>query len=197
MNFQVDFLKKTERRYQGVVSMKVMALGSMSVLVGIAVVVFTLAGISKMSMNADLGRARSEWSQLSPQAARIQACLAAIDTNKSTLSRLESWSEGEKLSMYSVLREVQREIPVQMALGNFFAGLEDPVDPAGAVSRLIRLSGRAAGEMTAVDAKRQLNDNRVVRGFCGEIRLVSSQRESGGNWIFSMEGRRPVDGGTP
>lgn len=198
MNFQVNFLKKTERRYQGVVSMKVMALGSVSVLAGITILVLTLAGISKMTLNANLSRARSEWERLDPQAQRIQGYLAGTDANRKTLERLKPWAMGEQLSMFKVLRAVQSEIPAQMALANFFAGVEEVADgSASQAARVIRLSGRSTGEMTAVEAKRRLSDDAIISDFCGDIRLVSSQRESGENWLFALEGRRFVEGGQP
>lgn len=198
MNFQINFLKKTERRYQGVVSMKVMVIGSLSVLVGITGLVLTLAAISKISLNADLGRVRSEWGRLSPQAARIQNWQACTATNQQTIARLESWTQGGQLFVHKVLRGIQSEIPDQMALGNLFVGMEEAADPAAGPShRVVRFSGRAVGEMTSVEARRRLNENSVLRGYCGDIRLISSQRESGENWIFALEGRLPVEGGQP
>lgn len=189
MNLQVDLLKKVERRYQGIVSMKVMALGSISVLAGITILVFLLAGISKMTLSANLDRARNEFGRLDPQAAVVRNGQAAMEANRKTLDELKSWSQSGTLSMFSILRAVQREIPAQMVLENLYAGLE-PETELGPVYYTLRLSGRAQGELTAVDAKRRLNSSAELRRFCGEAKLVSSQREAGENWIFMLEGRR-------
>ncbi len=193
MNLQVNLLKKVERRYQGIVSMKVMALGSVSVLAGITILVFSLAGISKMTLNANLDRARREFERLDPQAKVIRAGQAAIEANRKTLADLETWSQGDHPSMFSILRAVQREIPAPMALENLFAGLEQetPTDPS---YYTLRINGRAQGELTAVDAKRQLNSSAELRRFCGEAKLISSQRETGENWKFALEGRRLAGG---
>jgi hypothetical protein len=193
MNLQVDLLKKAERRYQGIVSMKVMALGSVSVLAGITILVFLLAGISKMTLSANLDRARNEFGRLDPQAAVVRDGQVAIEANRKTLDELRSWSQNGTLPMFSILRAVQREIPAQMALENLYAGLESEAE-AGPVYYTLRLSGRAQGELTAVDAKRRLNSNPELRRFCGEAKLVSSQRESGENWMFMLEGRRLAGG---
>ncbi|MFA7256190.1 MAG: hypothetical protein WC047_01260 [Kiritimatiellales bacterium] len=193
MSLQVNLLKKSERRYQGIVSMKVMVLGSVSVLAGITILVFSLAGISKMTLNANLDRARHEWERLDPLAAVVRKCQAAVTTNRKTLSELETWAQGDHLSMFSILRAVQSRIPAQMMLENLYVGMEQASDTDPAYYTL-RLSGRSQGELTAVDAKRQLNANAEVRGFCGEVKLVSSQREAGEIWIFSLEGRRPAGG---
>lgn len=194
MSLQVNLLRKSERRFQGIVSMKVMALGSVSVLVGISVLVFSLAGISKMTLNANLDRARHEWARLEPPAAVLRKCQAATAANRKTLAGLESWAQGDgHLSMFSILRAVQSRIPAKMTVENFFAGLEQASDK-DPVYRTLRLSGRSQGELTAVDAKRQLNANAEVRGFCGEVKLVSSQRETGETWVFSLEGRRLAGG---
>lgn len=189
MSLQVDLLKKVERRYQGIVSMKVLALGSVSVLVSVTILVFSLAGISKMTLSANLDRARHEFGLLDPKAVAVRNGKAAIDANRKTLGDLKSWSQGDHLPIFSILRDVQREIPMQMALENLYIGLESELD-AGTVYYTLRLSGRVQGELTAVDAKRRLNSNAELRRFCGETKLVSSQRESGENWIFMLEGRR-------
>ena len=72
MNLQVNLLLKSERRYQGMVSMKVLALSSVSVLAAVTILVFLLAGISRMTLNSNLDRARHEWNLLDPQAAAIR-----------------------------------------------------------------------------------------------------------------------------
>ena len=193
MSLQINLLRKTERRYQGIVSMKVMALGSVSVLAGTTILVFLLAGISKMTLNANLDRARSEWARIEPQAAVVRKAQAAIAANGKTLSDIESWSKGDHLSMFSILYAAQSRIPAQMALDNFYAGLEQAssTDPFYYV---LRFSGRSQGELTAVEAKRLLNADADLRRFCGEVKLVSSQRESGEIWIFALEGRRLAGG---
>jgi hypothetical protein len=193
MSLQVNLLKKTERRYQGIVSMKVMALGSVGVLAGITVLVFSLAGISKVTLNANLDRARREWERLDPLASLVRNAQTAAAANRKTLAGLESWAQGDHLSMFSILRAVQSRIPSQMTVENFYAGIEQASDTDPAHYTL-RLSGRSQGELTAVEAKRQLNANVEVRGFCGEVKLVSSQRETGDIWIFALEGRRMAGG---
>lgn len=194
MSLQVNLLKKVERRYQGIVSMKVIALSSISLLAGITVLVFLLAGISRMTLSANLDRARREWARLDPQATVIRSGQAAITINRKTLSELESWSKGDHLSMFSILRAAQSQIPAQMSLETFYAGLEQASDTE-TIYYTLRLNGRAQGELMAVEAKRQLNAEVGLRRFCGEVKLVSSQRESGEVWIFSLEGRRLAGGG--
>jgi hypothetical protein len=192
---QVNLLKKNERRYQGIVSMKVMALVSVSVLAGTTILVFLLAGISRMTLNSDLAKAKDEWGRLEPRAALVRNSQAAVEANLKTLAGLESWAQSEHLTMHRILRAVQSRIPEQMALEHLFAGLEQTAD-SDPIFCALRLSGRAHGELTAVEARRRLNTDGQVVGFCGEVRLVSSQRESGDVWIFALEARRAA-GGTP
>ncbi|NOU36749.1 MAG: hypothetical protein HOO88_08265 [Kiritimatiellaceae bacterium] len=194
MSLQVNLLKKAERRYQGIVSMKVMALGSISVLASITILVFLLAGISKMTLNSNLDRARHEWERLDPQAAVIRSGESAITANRKTLLELNAWATGDHPSMFNILLAVQSQVPAQMSLENLYVGLDQVSDTNSASSYVLRLSGRAQGELTAVDAKRRLNSSAGLRSFCGEVKLVSSQRESGEIWLFSLEGRRPAGG---
>lgn len=189
MSLQVNLLKKSERRFQGIVSMKVMVLGSASVLVGITILVFLLAGLSKVTLNSNLARVRREWERLSPQAAVLRTAQAAIAANCQTLSELESWSKGDRPLMHRVLRSVQEDVPSQMLLYHFSASIEQAGKEDPLLCKL-RISGTARGELTAVEAKRKLNADDELRRFCGEVKLVSSQRDFGETWAFALEGCR-------
>ncbi len=193
MSLQVNLLKKTERRYQGIVSMKVMVMGSVGVLLGTTALVLSLAGISKATQNANLNRARREWDRLKPLAEVVKTDGAAATANQKTLDRINAWATGGSAAMYSVLREVQREIPDRVQLNSLQSGIleGDGKDPS---FYILRLSGRALGELTAVNAKRNLNQNPVVHAFCGDVRLISSERESGDVWAFALDGRRLLEG---
>lgn len=194
MSLQVDLLKKGERRYQGIVSMKVMVLGSVGVLVGTTVLVLSLAGISKATQTVNLNRARQEWDRLGPIATSVRNNGAAAESNRKTLSRIDLWAKGASAPMHIILRQAQREIPEQIQLNNLHAGIVDGSEDATA-DYTLRLSGRALGELVAVEAKRKLTNNKDVQAFCGNVRLVSSEREAGDVWTFALEGRRKVEDG--
>jgi hypothetical protein len=189
MNLQINLLKKSEQRYQGIVSMKVMAVGSVSLLVGISLLAFLLAGISKMTLSSNLQRARQEWKMLEPKAAVLRAAQAASTANRKTLSELKSWSAVASLPMYEVLRSVQENIPDQMELWHFSAGITQP-DEKEPLTYKFRISGTAIGELTAVEAKRKLNADAELRSFCGEVKLISSKRYFDEAWAFELEGHR-------
>ena len=189
MSLQVNLLKKSERRFQGIVSMKVMVLGSASVLVGITILVFLLAGLSKVTLNSNLARARREWERLSPQVAVLRAAQTATAANNKTLSELESWPKDNHSFMYGILRAVQKNIPSQMELYHFSVSANRDNEDAPLICTL-RISGTAKGELTAVETKRQLNADAELHAFCGEIKLGSSQRYSGETWAFALEGYR-------
>lgn len=192
MNLRIDFLKKTERRYQGIVSTKVMVLSSVSVLLGTTFIVLSLAMISKASQASSFKRTQSEWNRLSPRAAAMRKNETAAQNNRKTLARIDAWTKGGSAPMYAILREVQREIPATIQLQNLKAGILEggEKDPS---YYLLRFTGRAYGELEAVKTKRKLTENETLRNFCGTIRLVSSGRESGDIWTFALEGRREVE----
>lgn len=193
MSLQVDLLKKTERRYQGIVSTKVMVLGSAGVLIGTMVVVLSLATLSKATHNANFKRAQREWDRLNPLATVVRQNGAAAEENKKTLQKMDLWAKGGSASMYTILREVQREIPAMIQLNNLRAGILEGEEKEPSYY-ILRLSGRALGELVAVEAKRKLNSNNNIKAFCGNVRLVSSERESGDVWTFALEGRRQEEG---
>ena len=193
MSLQVDLLKKTERRYQGIVSTKVMVLGSAGVLIGTMVVVLSLATLSKATHNANFKRAQREWDRLNPLATVVRQNGAAAEENKKTLQKMDLWAKGGSASMYTILREVQREIPAMIQLNNLRAGILEGEEKEPSYY-ILRLSGRALGELVAVEAKRKLNSYNNIKAFCGNVRLVSSERESGDVWTFALEGRRQEEG---
>ena len=193
MRLRIDFLKKTERRYQGIVSTKVMVLGSISVLAGTTMLVLSLAMISKATQTANFKRAQREWDRLNPLATAVRQNGVAAEENLKTLARIDAWVKGGSVPMYTILKEVQREIPAMIQLNNLRAGILEGEEGEPS-SYLLRLSGRALGELVAVEAKRKMTDNESVRAFCGNIRLVSSGREAGDVWTFALEGRRAEEG---
>lgn len=192
MNLQVDLLKKTERRYQGIVSTKVMVIGSVGVLAGTTILVLSLVMLSKATQNANFKRAHREWERLSPLATAARRSGVAAEENRKTIARLDLWAKGGSASMHTILREVQRELPEMVQLNNLRAGFQEKAVEQPAAYHL-RLSGRALGELVAVEAKRKLTDNQKIQTFCGDIRLVSSEREQGDIWTFALEGRRQME----
>jgi len=194
VSLQVNLMKKTERRYQGIVSMKVMIFCSVSVLAGVMMLVFSLAGISKVRLSTNLERARQEWGRLEPQETGVRRVQAAAAANRKSIDMLDARMRGEQVFIHTVLQELQRNVPDSMELENLFVGL----DQAGAkapVYNVLRFSGRVQGELTAVDVRRTLSANELIHRFCGEVRLVSSRREAGDIWAFAIEGRREGEGG--
>lgn len=189
MSLRVDLLKKTERRYQGIVSTKVMVLGSVGVLLGTTVLVLSLAMISNATHNANFRRAQREWDRLNPIETAVRQNGAAAEANRKTIAQLDVWVNGGSVPIYMILREVQQEIPPLVQLNNLRAGvLEGGAEKPSYY--ILRLSGRALGELTAVETKRKLDNNEKLKSFCGDIRLVSSEREQGEVWAFALEGRR-------
>lgn len=194
MSLQVDLLKKAERRYQGIVSMKLMVLGSLSVLVGTLVLVLILAGISRASLRANLERSQREWERVQPLAAAVRAHGVAAEANAETLRRTDAWMQGRRAPMHEILRETQRAIPSQIQLQSLHAGIVEIEQSDEPSSYILRLGGRARGKLVAVEAKRTLNKNETIIGFCGDVRLISSEREAGEVWTFALEGQWRVEG---
>jgi len=193
MSLRIDFLNKNERRYQGIVSTKVMVMGSVGVLAGTTLLVVSLAMISKATQTANFKRAQREWERLNPLATAVRQNGIAANENEKTLAKIKTWVEGGSAPMYTILREVQREIPDMIQLNSLRAGIleADGEDPS---YYILRLSGRALGELVAVEAKRKLTENESLQSFCGNVRLVSSGREAGDVWAFALEGRREEEG---
>jgi len=189
----IDMMQTWNSLGYSIVEPKVMVLGSAGVLIGTTVLVLSLAMLSKATQNANYKRAQREWDRLNPLATVVRQNGAAAEANKKTLDKMDLWAKGSSASMYTILREVQREIPAMIQLNNLRAGILEGEEDEPSYY-ILRLSGRALGELVAVEAKRKLNSNDNVEAFCGNVRLVSSERESGDVWTFALEGRRQEEG---
>lgn len=193
MSFHINLIKKTECRYQGRVSMKVLALGSVSVLVGGAALVMLSVGISHATQSSSLEMVRSQLSYMEPKADVLRKKQAATQANRESLGWTGHSGGTGCPPMNGVLRSVQRHVPAQMTLTHFYAGTKAA---ASSESRVLRISGTANGELTAVEARHALSSDAELTRFCGEVRLTSSQRYSGEIWAFAIEGSLSAMGGT-
>ncbi len=195
MNLQINLLKKNERRYQGIVSMKFMVLGAAAVFGGILLLFFVLAGIAKVTVMANLERTRREWTRQEPVAAIIRMQTTAISANRRTRTSLDQWSERTGAPFHRIMRELQRSVPGQIQLSRIYAGMTES-GSSGQPECVLQLSGWAVGEggeLLAVEFKRNLNYSKQLKSFCGEMRLISSRRESDASWTFSLEGKRILE----
>lgn len=197
MNLQVNLLKKTEQRYQGMVSMKLLMTGSIALFAGILLIFLMLSAIAKASFNSNMQHARTEWARQEPVAAAVRQQSEAAERNRKTLALLDEWSGRTNAPMHRILHEVQSRVPEQVQLSRFQAG-RTPDDGGGNAEHWLQINGWSVGrggDLRALDFKNRLNDSAAVRGFCGEIRLISSQRESGETWLFALEGRMAAEDG--
>lgn len=195
MNLQINLLKKNERRYQGIVSMKVMVMGAIAVFGGILLLFFVLAGIAKVTVLANLERTRREWTRQMPISSVIRMQTAAASANRRTLNSLDEWSERTGAPLHKIMRELQNSVPTQVQLSRVYAEITES-GSSGQPECVLQLSGWAVGEggdMLAVEFKRNLNYRKELRSFCDEVRLISSRRESDASWVFSLEGKRIVE----
>jgi len=195
MNLQLNLLKKNERRYQGIVSMKVMVLGAVAVFGGILLLFFVLAGIAKVTVLANLERTRREWTRQEPLAAVIRMQTSASSANRRTRASLDEWSERTGAPLHKIMRELQSSVPTHVQLSRVYAETTEE-GSSGQPECVLQLSGWAVGEggeMLAVEFKRNLNNSKELRSFCDEVRLISSRRESDASWVFSLEGKRIIE----
>jgi hypothetical protein len=181
--------KKTEQQ----LSMKGLVTVCVSVLAGSGLLLLLAAGLSNLSLNADLEKARREWNDLHAQETAVLRARDAARVNETTFITLQNGEEGDWPRMYSVLRAVQENVPSLMRLYHFSADVAQDREK-DALTRTLRISGTAVGELTAVDAKRQLTADARLRSFCGEIRLISSRRYFEESWAFALEGSRLAEG---
>jgi len=194
MNLQVNLLKKSERRYQGIVSMKVMVMGAVAVFGGILLLFFVLTGIAKVTTLANLERTRREWTRQMPVASAIRQQSAAALANRKTSASLDAWAARGGAPFHKIMRDLQRSVPSQIQLSRIYLGMSES-GSSGHPESVLKLSGFAVGEggeLLAVEFKRNLNNSKQLRSFCDEVRLISSRRESGASWVFSLEGKRII-----
>jgi hypothetical protein len=183
-----NLIKTVESRIRSAAGRR-MLVGAAVVSTVMTVLIFLFAGISAMRTGNGLKRTRHELEQVRPGAAKLRDAQQADAANRKMLSEFQHWSTQSGLPMYKTMRAVQEDIPEQMVLYHFSAGLGVD-DEKDAVVCSLYLSGSARDELTAIDVKQRLNHDARLRRFCGEVKLVSTKRYSVDGWAFALEGRR-------
>jgi len=192
MNLQLNVLKKNELRYQGLLTVKMMVVGSVSILVAVLLLIFSSACIVNVALQAKLKHTRDEWVQMEPEVTVARAQLNAKVLNRQAEAALDKWSNRTGAPAYKILRELQKHIPDQMELSRLYMGLIQSGSTGNPECKL-QLSGRVEGkELLTVKFKQSLNESESVKSFCGDVRLISSSRESDTSWLFSFEGKRII-----
>ncbi len=116
MNYpRVNLLKKSERRYQGVVSRRFIFV---SMVVTPIFLIAILSGIKLVQYNgvqANLKASREIWADLEPQLERFQNQQRGLNTNRQAIDLIQGWRNSQ-VSMEGLLLDIQQTIPEQIQL---------------------------------------------------------------------------------
>lgn len=114
MNYpRVDFLNKSERRYQGAVSRRFLVAGA------VIAPVLLIAGLSAIkvaqyaSVKSDLEVQRELWSKLEPRLKSFREENAALAKNDAALKLCDAWDESQG-SFLKLLNDIQGAVPANI-----------------------------------------------------------------------------------
>ena len=116
MNVHVNLLHEDERRYQGLVGRKFIAISATATGLALLLIVGGLLGYTLISAQQELQMLRTQWRQTEPQYKKFLVQQKVRDQVSAMLGELKGWTHG-RLSLHDFLAEIQRVVapyPIQL-----------------------------------------------------------------------------------
>ena len=195
MSLHVNLMEKSERRYQGRVSLR--AVGVVLLFVVTIVTIISFLGIS--SVRIGLGSKQKDvqgtWRQIKSESSDLRRMDQAGQANRKTHLALMNSLTGERIYRYSLLTEIQKHFSVQINLNYLFVGEETGYDSKP--DTVVRLAGDSAGAndgLLPVRLKRTLSKIPEIIALGGALVLKESRPEDE-FWSFMLEARQDAEAG--
>ncbi len=195
MSLSINFLEKSECRYQSSVDFKKLAVwGFLGVTVVTVLLVLVASGV-KIKRVSKMGGLEKEWAQMEKQVGELRTLDAAGKANDKTHRALKHSLEGEHEPRHKLLGIIQENMHEQLCLHHLFIGDEKGYD--GLNYNVVRLVGESVGEggdMQPVRWKRNLSASKELCSVAGEVLLDQFKPEGDLRWSFTLKARSLLEG---
>ncbi|MEN7972990.1 MAG: hypothetical protein ABFR47_04055 [Verrucomicrobiota bacterium] len=202
---RVNLLKRSERRYQGVVSRKFMQVGIvvssilfLSLFVGLRLVQYA-------GLQSNLRGSRIVWESLEPRLAVAKEQQRVLATNRQVLELLDAWRKSQ-VPMEGLLLDIQEAIPenVQLMRISLRSNAKNSIARNADELKLgysLTLQGVSQGEQAenaVINLRKGLQERDHLSTFFDSLKLVSMRKRQGRSGEnmreFSFEGLAAEDG---
>ncbi len=203
---RVNLLKKSERRYQGVVSMRFIYVG---IVVTPVLSIAILSGIKLFQYNqvqSELRGSRTVWANMEPRLKLFKDEQRSLSSNRKALKLFEGWTNSQ-VSFVELLSDIQGTVPqeIQFTRLSIRAGATASVytDPETlGLDYTLLIEGVSQGrraEDEVIKLHKDLLETQGVSAAFESINLASMRKRKGSKGVnlreFRLEGQGLGGGG--
>jgi len=194
MSLSVNFLTKSECRYQSSIDFRKLALWGFFGVTALAILLVLVASAVKIQRVSKMGGLEKEWAQMEMKVGELRAMDVAGKANDKTYRSLRHSLGGEHEPRCKLLGIIQENMHEQLRLHHLFIGAEKGYD--GLAYNVVRLVGESVGEggdMQPVRWKRDLSASPELCSVAGEVLLDQFKPEGDLHWSFTLKARSLVE----
>jgi hypothetical protein len=183
---RVNLLKKSEQRYQGVVSRQFVLIGIIAVPIMLIALLSAIKLVRYSSIQSNLKSSRALWESLEPRIAQFQLQRQELASNQKALGLIEGW-QASKVPMERVLLDIQTAVPENIQLTRLSvrseakAAVYKSAKDMAMASRLI-LQGISHGERaeeSVINLRKDLLTKESLASVFNSINLGSLRKRAG------------------
>jgi hypothetical protein len=197
---RVNLLERDERRYQGVVSHRMILLSIAIIPTVVSLLFFMIGLVAYKEAHSNWGEVKKEWTTVKPQFDRFRQALKAQNEARRALALMKGWRDAG-VDFSTLLLDIQKKVPPTIQLKSLeFAGKsgDEPFsDPdACSVNYEMEIHGISVGdraEASVIGFRRDLMaEDSAVASVFHSIKLSSMRKKPAGDGEsireFSIEG---------
>lgn len=177
---RVNLLKKSEQRYQGMVSKSFILLTSVGGPVLLLVLIFGIMMAQNSSVKSQLASSKVVWENFGPRLDSYRAEKQGLTTSSKIMGLFEGW-EGSRMSIVELMDEVQERVPsnIQFARMSIRSDAKGPVYKSAealALNYSLAIDGQAVGqqaESQVLKLQKDLQASASVNKSFDSLKLVS------------------------
>ncbi len=184
---RVNLMKKSEQRYQGVVSMRFIYIG---VIVTPVLFIAILSGIKlaqHREVQSELQASRALWADVGPRFKLFKAEQRSLSSNRKVLKLMEGWTNSQ-VSFVGMLTDIQETVPqnIQFTRLSIRAQAEASVytDPEKiSMDYTLLVGGVSQGQRAedeVISLRKDLLGTEAVSSVFESIKLASMRKRQGG-----------------
>ena len=195
MSLSINFLEKSECRYQSSLDFRKLALWGVFGVTVLTILLVLVASGLKIKRVSKLSGLEKEWAQMEKKVGALRALDEAGKANDKTHRALKHSLKGQHEPRHKLLSIIQKNMHEQVRLHHLFIGEEKGYD--GLNYNVIRLVGESIGEggdMLPVRWKRELSASKEFCSVAGEVLLDQFKPEGDLRWSFTLMARSLVEG---
>ncbi|NNJ70130.1 MAG: hypothetical protein HKP10_02445 [Kiritimatiellales bacterium] len=184
---RVNFLKKSEQRYQGAVSRRFMLVGVVVTPIVVIALLSSIKLVQYTSVKSDLKTSREIWADLEPRLELFKNENRGLVTNHKVMELLDGW-QNSQASLVGLLTDIQDAVPANIQFTRLSirsamksSTYDSPEDMQLAYDLIVEgISQGDEAETEVLRLPRELLAAEEVSTTFDSLKLASMRKRSGG-----------------